>query len=317
MAGLRQVEVSPESRPAYPTTSGASLEARVHATVELLAGRGYALTPERLGDVLYGGPASVDQVRRAVAGSPRLRLESGLVVGGGIDVATALRRQRSHAVDQAAPAATAERYLVTLRRVCPWLKSALVAGSLASQGFERGDDIDFNLVVEDGTKYLSYVVALAAALPVSWRHRRERERDTPLLPKLVCINVVWEERQMRPFTRTDAKLALEILLSRPLVGGQAVRDVAAANPALVAHFPQLEAMPLPAEDEVPLAWPGRALRAATRWRPARRTLDGACYRLAWGLHAWVRWHRRRNPAARQHVEDMEHHKHPYGILERP
>jgi hypothetical protein len=307
--------------PAVPATGRPhGLAERVQATVGLLAGRGYAVTPERLGRLLYGGPADAADVLRAVEGQAWASVVEGRVAAAGADVAASVRRQDAHEAAAAHAWEVAEGYVRALARHCPWLRAAWVAGSLASGGFEEGDDIDFNLVVADGTKYLSYLCALAVGLPPTWRERHRaggHRHGTPLLPKLVCINVVWEQRQTRPFVRDDPGMALELLLGRPLHGRDEVARIVAANPALAAHFPQLQDQGGPAQEPVRPSLVGRLLALATRPAWMRRALDRCCYGLVRGLHAWVRWHRRRRPGLRSHVEEMERHKRPYGILDRP
>lgn len=306
-------------------------------TVELLEARGYALPVHRVARLAQGGPLSDEQVRAAVASDPELRITSGLVHRNGFDVTRSLERQRNHRVHGVPQWEVAQEYTRRLARTCPWVTCALAAGSLSSEGFEEGDDLDFDLFVEDGTKYLAYLVALGVAVPFSWRARRAAKRQpgrgrsrsharpggaphhhasTPMLPKVICLNLVVEDGQARPFARQDEAMAFEFLLARPLHGSQWFQDVLAHNGELVAHFPQLADVPAAHVHARPNLR-HHLLRVATRPRWSRRLLDGVAYQVVRGLHAWVRWHRRHDPDALMHVTQMEAHKRPYGILERP
>ncbi len=195
-----------------------------------------------------------------------------------------------------------------------------LAGSLASGGFQEGDDIDLDLVVEDHTKYATYVLALLVSLPYAWRHRDREPPDeawTPLLPKLVCLNVIWETSQAQDFQRTDAAMGMEIALSRSLAGHARFRHHLANNQQLLAHFPQLvDHEPMADLDPEP-SRTGRFLDGLLSVSGIRRLVDGVCYHGVRALHALIRFARKRAPQAREHVERMKELKRPYAILDHP
>ena len=288
---------------------------RLAPAARLLAERGYALRADALA-ALLGAP--VDAVRDAARAEAGLRLERDHVVPAGREalVAPSAARAAAHRGASARWEPVAREYARMVARHVPWARVVLVSGSLASGGFDDGDDIDVSLVVAPGTKHLSYLACLALALPLAWRHRRRAhgaEARLPVAPKLVCINVVWTEREALPFERQDEAMALEVALSRPLWGGDRWRAILARNPALASGY---AAQLGPDEGD---ARPSRAARLIARLtRPAvvSRALDASAYALARLLHAWVRWHRRDAPEVRARVARLEATKHPYAILDR-
>jgi hypothetical protein len=196
----------------------------------------------------------------------------------------------------------------------------LACGSLASGGYHAGDDVDVSLLVEDDAKHLAYVVALAVAIPWMWRRRRQPvapDARLPLLPKVVCVNVVWTTREATPFARTDDALALELLLQEPLVGATAWARALAANPALLDRYPQLALTDPPDGPSASISFVGRVLAFLARGPRRRRALDALCYQLARAMHALVRASRRKRPDVRARVARLEATKHPYAILDRP
>lgn len=290
------------------------LESRVAVTVELLQRRGYALPPHRLAAILHRGPAHAQDVVHA-AQTLGLSIDQGLVHPPGADLQASLARQRMHDVASQAYRPAFHSYLRRLRRTCPWIEAALLAGSMASGGFTHEDDIDLDFLVADGTKHTTYLAAILLSLPEAWQTRKRAGRaDTPFVRKLVCVNLVLERGQTRPLARQDADLAFELALSRPLWGAQTFRETLRANPELVGHFPQM--MLLDAPEVVPQAR-GGVLAALVRRTWSRRCLEAVSYRIVVLLHAAVRWHRRKDPEALEHAARMESYKRPYGSLERP
>lgn len=294
-------------------TEAEELQPRIRTTLDLLGRRGYGVTPERLAALLHGGPVDPD----CLHGLAATHLRHGRLAPPAVDTLESLRRQESHEAVAAAWWGEAAALIQRLANACPWLEVALVSGSLASGGFVEGDDIDLSLVCANDTKYLTYLMALLWGLPLSWRLRHRLPRDTPILPKAVCVNVVWESSQARPFARQDVDLAFELLLSRPVVGHAAYQSILEANAGLLAHFPQLLREEVGPRVAARSNLRHRVLATLTRPRALRRALNGAAYAMVRLLHAWVRWHRRKDPGARSHAERMEAFKHPYATLDHP
>ena len=296
---------------ASPVTLAGGLMERVEATVALLEARGYALGTGDLGRVCVGGRLSATEIEVAVASSPRLRLASGLVVraAGRLDAGAVAGRAAGHAQGAGAARETAVRFVERWILPLPFLVSVSVAGSLASGGFAAADDIDLNLVVEDGCRHLAYVAVNAAAFGHAFRRRRkpvDRHSRRPLAPRLVSVNLLLERSECFPLARTDIQMAYELLVSQPLHGAAFLARVVDENPALGRHFPQLAACPRS---------PERMPRRLPRWLlppaldPAARAIGHAAWR-------WMQWTRRGDPEALAHVEFIRACMRPYALFDR-
>src|SRR5205807_1111680 len=193
--------------------------------------------------VCLGGPAAETEVLAAVASSSSLRLSHGLVVGPGLaPAAPAIAlRARAHE-EQAAPyLLETRRFVRALLRVSPYVLGVAVAGSLASGGFVESDDVDLNLLVEDGHRHLAYVTLnVLGALHALRRRGKPTDAHTrrPVAPRLMTANLILERSQYLPLVRQDAAMAYELLCSRPVFGRRHWRELVAVNPRLGEHLPQ-------------------------------------------------------------------------------
>jgi len=133
---------------------------RIRRTVALLQRRGYALSADRLAAMCLGGSVSTDEVRWAAAASPDLTIAGGLVVTRSAIERVADIRSRAvdHGADAAAYVQMTMRFVRALVALAPFIRSVSIAGSLASGGFRSSDDVDLNLIVDDGHRHLAYVV---------------------------------------------------------------------------------------------------------------------------------------------------------------
>jgi hypothetical protein len=287
---------------------------RVGQTVRLIQRRGYALTPSRLGGLCLGGPLSEDEVRWAVAASPELTIAEGLVVertamGRVYAINT---RAAAHESESAAYVSMTARFVRTLVAVAPFIRSVSVAGSLASGGFRAADDVDLNLIVDDGHRHIAYVAVNVLGLLHALAHRAKPVDDLtrrPIAPRLMTANLILEISQCRPLQRLDEDMAFELLVAEPVFGAETVEDVLDCNPALVDHFPQLAGKGAPLQIEPP------------RWQlPAflfPAFLDGGARRL--GVAAWryMQWTRRRHPDALARVAYVRSTMRPYTLFDEP
>jgi hypothetical protein len=290
----------------------ATLVDRVRRTVALLEERGYAVGPERLAGLCHGGAVEASAVRAAVAAAPDLVLTDGLVTSAGFvpHAAACGSRSSGHAAAAGAYWPETLRFVEGLVAAAPFVLGVAVAGSLASGGFRESDDVDLNLVVEDGCRHLAYLVlnllGYADALgrrgkPVDAGSRR------PLAPRVMTANLILERSQCFPLARTDAQMALELLQSRPVFGAGVFRSVVAANPALAGHFPQLlDRAP------GPMVAPRRRLPGwlFPRWLDGPARLAG---KAAW---RWMMWARRRSPEALARVAYVRRTMRPYALFDR-
>jgi hypothetical protein len=289
----------------------AATVSRVERTAALLEQRGYALSPARLGEVCLGGLESEAAVVSAVAASQALELRSGLVVPPGLRSSAPGIRQRAleHRLLAPAQMVEARRFVAALARMSPYVLAVSVAGSLASGGFRASDDVDLNLVVEDGHRYQAYVALNALGVLHAMRHRKkpvDASTRRPLAPRTMTANLVLERSQCFPLARTDEAMAYELLCSEPLHGAAWWGRIVAANPELGEHFPQLASRPwtppVPAAASVP-GW----LFPAWAERPAE-----ALARAAW---RWMQWTRRDQPEALARVAFVRSTMRPYVLFE--
>jgi hypothetical protein len=296
------------------------LDERVTETLNLFARWGHAVPTERLAALLLGGAEEPAAVQACLDGLEGAVVHRGIVTLRGCEDLLAKTRRRLRAHDAAASVylQVARAYAADLLRWCPFLQCIALSGSLATGGFEEGDDVDFDLFVRSGTKYTSYLLANLVGLPYAWRHRHrpvDALHRTPFLPKITCVNVVWPEDQTRPFLRQDVGLAFELMRCRPLYGADRFRTLLEDNPWLRRYFPQLYD---PAwEDEVTAeANPvGRFLASLERWPSVLRIVEAASKGIAWILYRYVQWTRRRSPEAVARMAFLRRVKWPYEVFQ--
>lgn len=286
---------------------------RIRQTVTLLGRRGYALSPERLGQVCLGGAISPDDVRWSVAATDELTLADGLVthrsaLGGLADIRS---RALGHGADAAPYVQMTRRFVRALVAFAPFIRSVSIAGSLASGGFRASDDVDLNLIVDDGHRHLAYVAVNAIGLAHALAHRTKPVDDLtrrPIAPRLMTANLILERSQCLPLRRDDEDMAFEILMSEWVFGVETMRELIAANPALVEHFPQLAYKRSPLLIETPK----RCLPAAM----FPRFLDGAARMVGEGAWRYMQWTRRHRPGALARVEYVRSTMRPYTLFDR-
>ena len=286
---------------------------RVVETVRLLGRRGYALTPAGLGRVCMGGAAAEAEVRWAVASRPELTLAEGLVV----EHATIPRardifeRSANHDLEASRYLDLSVRFVGTLVRVAPFIRSVSIAGSLASGGFRASDDVDLNLIVDDGCRHLAYVAVNALGLAHAFAHRNKPVDDLtrrPIAPRLMTANLILERSQCHPLQRQDEDMAFELLMSEPVYGLEEFNAVIEANPALADHFPQLATKTCALAIDLPRrTWP--------RWLYPR-TLDGAARLVGEAAWRYMQWTRRKHPEALARVAFVRRTMRPYTLFDR-
>jgi hypothetical protein len=286
---------------------------RVRRSVALVRRRGYALSPGRLGALCLGGPLAEDEVRWAVAAAGDLAIIDGLVV----------ERESMPRLDQVSTRALrhdleaptyirmTQRFVRVLVAWAPFIRSVCIAGSLASGGFRDTDDVDLNLVVDDGHRHLAYVAVNTLGLLHAMAHRSKPVDDLtrrPIAPRLMTANLILERSQLTPLARHDEGMAFELMLSEPVYGPEVFRDIVDLNPALLEHFPQLATKTTPhlIHSRLPVAAPAWLLPAA---------LDGMARDL--GRVAWrsMQWTRRRRPEALARVAFVREMMRPYTLFD--
>lgn len=295
------------------SSRSAATSDRVRQTVALLARRGFALTPERLADLCIGGSISPDEVRWAVAASRDLIVTDELVVDRGAEGRTDAIRARAlgHRADSAAYLEMTARFVRALVAFAPFIRSVSIAGSLASGGFRASDDVDLNLIVDDGRRHLSYVAVNTLGLVHALAHRAKPVDDLtrrPLAPRLMTANLILERSQCLPLQRHDEDMAFELLMAEPVFGMDAIRELLDANPALLEHFPQLADKPAPLLIDPPFR------RAPAALFP--KFLDGAARALGENAWRYMQWTRRHHPDALARVRYVRSTMRPYTLFDR-
>jgi hypothetical protein len=286
---------------------------RIRLTVALLGRRGYALSPERLGEVCLGGAISADEVRWSVAATDELTLADGLVIHRSAlgRVADIRSRALCHSADAAPYVQMTLRFVRAMVALAPFIRSVSIAGSLASGGFRASDDVDLNLIVEDGHRHLAYVAVNAIGLAHALAHRSKPVDDLtrrPLAPRLMTANLILERSQCLPLQREDEDMAFEVLMSDCVFGFETMHELIDANPALVEHFPQL------ADKRAPLLIDAPARRLPAALFP--RFLDGAARLVGEGAWRYMQWTRRHHPSALARVAYVRSTMRPYTLFDR-
>jgi hypothetical protein len=202
------------------------------------------------------------------------------------------------------------RFVRTLVALAPFIRSVSVAGSLASGGFRAADDIDLNLIVDDGHRHIAYVAVNFLGLLHALAHRAKPVDDLtrrPIAPRLMTANLILEISQCRPLQRQDEHMAYELLVAEPVFGAEIIEEVLDSNRPLVDHFPQLAGKRASLQIEPP------------RWRLPGflfpTFLDGLARRV--GLAAWryMQWTRRRHPDALARVAYVRSTMRPYTLFD--
>ncbi len=200
-------------------------------------------------------------------------------------------------------------FVRTLAAAAPFIRGVSIAGSLASGGFRPSDDVDLNLIVEDGHRHLAYVVVNLLGLAHALRHRAKPVDDLtrrPIAPRLMTANLILERSQCLPLQRNDEDMAFEFLIGEPVFGLEAIAEVVDANPALLEHFPQLATKTSSFTIDTPRRLP-KGLFPRILDRPAR-----ALGQAAWRYMQWTRRHR---PEALARVAYVRSTMRPYTLFD--
>lgn len=289
----------------------ATLRDRLVRTAAILERRGYAVAPARLGELCVGGTVPEAEVRAAVEAGVELSLRDGLVVSPALAASTAAisRRAASHAAHAPQCLQVTLDFIRSLVRMCPYVLSVSISGSLASGGYMASDDVDLNLIVQDGRRHLAYVAINVLGIAHAFRYRG-KPVDThtmrPLAPRFMTANLILERSQCFPLARQDEDMAYEFMASMPVHGIALWRQVVATNPGLTEHFPQLEGRRFPDALRVGQPLPGWLFPGALE-APSR-----ALGRAAW---RYMMWTRRKRPDALARVAFVRRTMRPYALFD--
>jgi hypothetical protein len=296
----------------YAAVAARPVGERVRRTIALLRRRGYALPASRLAEMCLGGPVSEADVRWTVAAHPELAIAEELVVESDArGRADAIRsRSLAHGRESGAYIDLTVAFVRKLVAAAPFIRSVSIAGSLASGGFRASDDVDLNLIVDDGHRHMAYVVVNFLGILHAMGHRAKPVDDLtrrPIAPRLMTANLILERAQCLPLERQDEDMAFELLVAEPVFGLEAVHEVLNANRGLLEHFPQLVQRPAPLLIKTPSRRLPKALYPSMLDVPARYL----------GESAWryMQWTRRNRPDALARVAYVRATMRPYTLFD--
>jgi hypothetical protein len=255
---------------------------------------------------------SAGDVRWAVAADHSLALAEDLVVErDALDRAPAIRRRSlAHDAESRVYVDLTLEFVRSLVAVAPFIRGVSIAGSLASGGFRESDDVDLNLVVDDGHRHLAYVVVNLLGLLHAMRFRGKPVDDLtrrPIAPRLMTANLILESSQCRPLARRDEDMAFELLVAEPVFGLDAWRRVVDENGGLLEHFPQL------ADRPAPLLIEGVESRVPAWLYP--RLLDAPARLIGESAWRYMQWTRRHGPDALARVAFVRATMRPYTLFD--
>jgi len=287
-------------------------ESRVIRTLKVMHEWGYAPTLEALSRDLLGGTLPLGDVIQSIEATTDVVVEDGFACLQGHRrlLHESRNRVESHRVLNGAARTIAEEFAREIVRTCPLVDCVALSGSVASGGYAPRDDIDIDLFVKDGAKYLVYALALILGLRTAIRHHRRFG-----FRKLICINVVWTQAESHPFVRQDQGLAFELLRCKPLLGDEHFRDVVKANPWVDAFFPQIRGL---STSDVNVPEPG-SLGKLVQWIGQHERLLHIINRLSRLVtqvaYSVVHWLGRRNASAMERLRFLQRVKYPYEVFQ--
>lgn len=294
------------------------LAGRILLTLHLADRRGYGLSLDHLSKILVCGEAPQESVRAELSAMAEVSYSGAIYCLKGRERLLSETKYRllCNGLVGKKYDALARQFAGEYASLVPFIRCIAVAGSVASEGFSEEDDIDFNIFVEQGCKYTVYLLGILLSLKYAIRHRRKplaRKSATPLLSKLICINVIWEDKEARPYERQDTYMAYELLRQRPVFGLEFYRQILEENRWLEVYFPQIYRLP-PEEVEVKKTLLSRLLRLFYSSGGASRIGERICRDVSYLLWRFVQYSRRNNPEAMQRVRWVTEMQRPYSLF---
>ena len=228
----------------------------------------YPLTLDQLHETLIKSDQTPSGILATFQTSDRLQqiveYRDGYFFPAGRDDLIAERRHR-----EARSRAFLDRYRPVLRVITalPFTRMVALSGSVAHLNLERGGDLDL-FVISRGPRVWS--VAVAVLLITKLLRRR----------RVVCVNVVVADTHLM-LDQHDLFTANQVIHLKPLIGGETLDELVAANPFVREFYPNA----LRAFAEPPIAW--RRNRSLERIKvimeavltPLSPTIETICRRL--------------------------------------
>lgn len=297
------------------------LSDRILTTLHLADRRGYGMSLTHLSKMLIHGEAAEEDVSRELNGMLEVSNLDGIFCLKGREhlIPETRRRLLRNGIVGKRYEAEARRFAREYASLCPFIKCIAIAGSVASDGFSEEDDIDFNIFVEKGCKYTVYLLGILLSLRYSVRHRKKplaKKSETPLLPKLICINVIWEQGEALPFSRRDKYLAYELLRQKPVFGLEFYNQVLESNRWLESYFPQIYRKHS-SEVKINKSLLSKLLHLACSIPFASHIGERVCKEISYFLWKLVQFSRRKNPEAIERVKWVTDMQKPYALFDEP
>jgi hypothetical protein len=299
----------------------------IKETVNLALDRNYLLTITELNRYLVYKNSIKITKEDLLTSIPGLELINELIVPTGLNdqkklIDKSLERKENHKRNQKNAETIAIEFAREFLQYCPFVKSILLSGSLATGGYQSEDDIDFNFFCETGTKYITWLTAILLGIKYSIKYRKHTATMTAKtgLPveKLICANVVWWESQSIPFERKDVGMAFELLLSKVIYNPDNYFDkILNANKRWIKPiFPQLlvkKKVGIPKPKKYNLI--GKSFLLLKRNYYLKRFTEITSYKISSIIFSFVHWKRRNNLIAKNHYKKVAQLKYPYEVFQ--
>lgn len=261
---------------------------------------------------VVGGPENPRDLAALLESHPRITKRDGFVCFRGQE--ELIERSRPRVIVNGSTngnaAAIALQFTNQLLKACPLVDCVALSGSAASGGYIPSDDVDLDIFVRDGAKYLTYAIALALGFLVSIRFRRGGR-----LRKIICINVIWTRGQTKPFVRRDEALAFELLHCRPIFGAFYFRQVISSNPWILGLFPQLEGRLNTDQASPEISFVGRIVGWIGRHPHLLELSDRLGRSLSRVVYDLAHWRRRKDVGAMERLAFLRQVKFPYEFFQ--
>jgi hypothetical protein len=275
-----------------------------------MARRGYNPTTYHLAIKLLGGHEDVSMVEETIENAEGLDLKDGLAfIEGKSYIEMCKARLAVNGQHQPVYRGIAEAFTRDLVTACPWVKCVMLVGSVATGGLCLGDDLDLNVVVENGRKYSTNVIGSLLNRKYSYRHSRDLEMEKEghyLVPMVVCLNIIWEESQVMPLARQDEQVAYELFSADVLYGQDYFDRMLTSNEWLRDHFPQMY-------DDMDISV--EALEPSSNGRTG--LMEAVSRRGLFAFERLVRMYLSRRPGTVERMDHYDRLKHPYGLYHVP
>ncbi|KAB2947087.1 MAG: hypothetical protein MPEBLZ_00406 [Candidatus Methanoperedens nitroreducens] len=295
-----------------------NLADRILLTLHLADRRGYGMCPDHISKMLIYGESNEEQVRQTLSSMHLVSHQNGIYCLKGSEglLSETRRKLLSNGVIRERYEAEAMLFSTEYASLCPFIKCIAITGSMASGGFSEEDDIDFNIFTEHGCKYTTYLLGILLSIKYSVKHRKKslaRKSRTPFLPKLICINVIWEDEEAFPFVRQDKYMAYELLRQKPIMGLDFYKKILEKNSWLETFFPQI-CNKKSQEVETRRTSIARVLRLIYSNRVLSHLGERMCREISYLLWRYVQFSRRNNPEALSRVRWVTEMQKPYALF---